>query len=77
MDCDEVPSSSDMANNSLGHPDIKRKKSENDVQIKVKPHSNLLPPCRVCSSEASGIHYGVNTCEACKVSKNGISFQNE
>ena len=26
-----------------------------------------LPPCRICDGEASGIHYGVNTCEACKV----------
>ena len=27
----------------------------------------LLPPCRVCGEKASGFHYGVNTCEACKV----------
>lgn len=27
----------------------------------------LLPPCRVCGDRASGFHYGVNTCEACKV----------
>lgn len=26
-----------------------------------------LPPCRVCGDKASGFHYGVNTCEACKV----------
>lgn len=26
----------------------------------------FLPPCRVCSCPASGFHYGVNTCEACK-----------
>ncbi|XP_052064867.1 uncharacterized protein LOC127704713 [Mytilus californianus] len=25
-----------------------------------------LPPCRVCGGTATGIHYGVNTCEACK-----------
>ncbi len=23
--------------------------------------------CKVCSDEATGIHYGVETCEACKV----------
>jgi hypothetical protein len=28
----------------------------------------MLPPCRVCGERASGFHYGVNTCEACKVS---------
>ena len=27
----------------------------------------MLPPCRVCGEKASGFHYGVNTCEACKV----------
>lgn len=26
-----------------------------------------LPPCRVCGEKASGLHYGVYTCEACKV----------
>ena len=31
------------------------------------PSSNYLPPCRICHRKASGFHYGVNTCEACKV----------
>ncbi|XP_064634405.1 nuclear receptor subfamily 1 group D member 2-like isoform X2 [Lineus longissimus] len=34
-----------------------------------KPSSSSqpwLPPCRVCGESASGLHYGVNTCEACK-----------
>ncbi|CAI9722851.1 vitamin D3 receptor-like isoform X2 [Octopus vulgaris] len=26
----------------------------------------VLPPCRICGEKASGFHYGVNTCEACK-----------
>lgn len=30
---------------------------------------SVLPPCRICGEKASGFHYGVNTCEACKVSK--------
>ena len=31
------------------------------------PSSTYLPPCRICHRKASGFHYGVNTCEACKV----------
>ncbi|KAJ8299365.1 hypothetical protein KUTeg_023425 [Tegillarca granosa] len=34
-----------------------------DSVLSSKPH---LPPCRVCGEKASGFHYGVNTCEACK-----------
>ncbi|XP_060074424.1 peroxisome proliferator-activated receptor alpha-like isoform X2 [Ylistrum balloti] len=31
-----------------------------------KASTPMLPPCRVCGEKASGFHYGVNTCEACK-----------
>ena len=37
-----------------------------DKAPKVKK-AKLLPPCRICGEKASGLHYGVNTCEACKV----------
>ena len=29
--------------------------------------TKCLPPCRICNDKASGFHYGLNTCEACKV----------
>ena len=34
----------------------------------VKPAARVLkfPPCDICSGKASGLHYGCNTCEACK-----------
>ena len=28
---------------------------------------STLPPCDICGHKASGLHYGVNSCEACKV----------
>ena len=32
-----------------------------------KRPQKVLPPCTICFQEATGIHYGVPTCEACKV----------
>ncbi|XP_033751722.1 vitamin D3 receptor-like isoform X2 [Pecten maximus] len=34
--------------------------------VTSKTSTPMLPPCRVCGEKASGFHYGVNTCEACK-----------
>lgn len=50
-------------------------KTENDMNVvsqmngtkKLSKSRHLLPPCRVCGDQASGFHYGANTCEACKV----------
>ena len=33
------------------------------------PMKPSLPPCRVCGGKASGYHYGVNTCQGCRVSR--------
>jgi len=33
--------------------------------VRCAPH--VLPPCRICGQQAKGFHYGVNTCDACKV----------
>ena len=35
--------------------------------IRRYKYEPILPPCQVCGDQASGYHYGANTCEACKV----------
>lgn len=47
------------------------KKQPRRKREKYLPHTVplVLPPCRICGKAASGIHYGVNSCEACKVFK--------
>ena len=30
---------------------------------------NIFGNCKVCDDQATGIHYGVQTCEGCKVNK--------
>jgi len=34
---------------------------------KMSSSSTLNIPCLVCGDQSSGLHYGVNTCEGCKV----------
>lgn len=48
--------------------DQKPKKQQRRKREKYLPQAVplVLPPCRICGKVASGIHYGVNSCEACK-----------
>ena len=32
------------------------------------------PTCKVCGDESSGFHYGVDSCEGCKVGGNYLYF---
>lgn len=50
---------------SLGASCVKTRPFPAKTSTTLQP---MLPPCRVCGERASGFHYGVNTCEACKVS---------
>ena len=38
------------------------------VHLKNIPNvSTIYEQCKVCRQKASGVHFGVNTCEGCKV----------
>lgn len=44
------------------------KKQQKTKKKKADSKERLtFPPCKVCSGNATGIHYGVHTCEPCKV----------
>lgn len=47
-------------------PELQSRLSNRKRRI-LKKHDTLkFPPCIICEGEASGFHYGCNTCEACK-----------
>ena len=39
---------------------------ENFRSMPAKAHIEIIP-CKVCGDRSSGIHYGIITCEGCKV----------
>ena len=39
-------------------------------KLKLSSHTNVefsFGDCKICSEKASGVHYGIATCEGCKV----------
>jgi hypothetical protein len=54
---------------SLYGEDFARKKSKPNEDEKASATSSFsFGSCKVCTDKATGIHYGVSTCEGCKVS---------
>ncbi|XP_041365753.1 retinoic acid receptor alpha-like isoform X2 [Gigantopelta aegis] len=70
---DSIGSSSSVVNSSsdsgIDSPKPSTQSSSTTTSSSTTSSSSspaMLPPCRVCGEKASGFHYGVNTCEACK-----------
>lgn len=53
----------DEENNFPTNGNCKKSKPDSDKPV---PKALKFPPCSICSGKASGFHYGVNSCEACK-----------
>ncbi|KAL3842740.1 hypothetical protein ACJMK2_020728 [Sinanodonta woodiana] len=60
----------DTCTNQIAINQIKVEDVSSNTADKTKimsyKRTSILPPCRICHEKASGLHYGVNTCEACK-----------
>jgi hypothetical protein len=48
-----------------------------NLQSMNKPGTTPASPCVVCGDKSSGYHYGVSSCEGCKVSLILIRNRNE
>ncbi|KAL4233547.1 hypothetical protein ACF0H5_008227 [Mactra antiquata] len=51
---------------SVGSLELKTKSARGKRNSSKKHDTLKFPPCVICAGEASGLHYGCNTCEACK-----------
>jgi len=63
----DVMSADDVCEKQRCGKEHQQQQQQQICQQSVGEQQPMLPPCRVCSEKASGFHYGVNTCEACKV----------
>ena len=66
---DQGLSNGDASNNGLC-PKVRKRLRDSSPEAPKKAEkqprgAQNLPPCRVCGNKASGLHFGVNTCEAC------------
>jgi hypothetical protein len=62
--------SSGSSNNMTTSDEIKAKINEVANKSLMSGMSPNATPCKVCGDEASGFHYGVDSCEGCKVRYN-------
>jgi len=76
LDCDVSPESMSCTSGQMPDEPLQMpQQSDESLAYRTDDTADgarrpILPPCRICGGKASGFHYGVNTCEACKVRSN-------
>ncbi|KAK3593996.1 hypothetical protein CHS0354_040742 [Potamilus streckersoni] len=64
--CSSISTPQASVESELNISSLENRSTEKSSSGSALPRSPVLPPCRICHGKASGIHYGLNTCEACK-----------
>ena len=61
-----------MFSNTRAQSDLNEKKKEKKAAKQLD--KDQFGACRICENKANGIHYGVASCEGCKVTNLLILF---